>query len=252
MTNEMVTFQIEQSPLGRVYVGSSMPAGFAVFYTTRDFPGILDDASVQAIRRFLRDRFQIDAALWTCNQVHGTVVREVKRLAGSGFTECDQCDALWTDQPGQALGIKVADCLPVSLIDPQQKVLANIHSGWRGAASGITARTLDRLQESSQFSAARAQAFLGPSIRSCCFEVGEEVVERFAGDFREIERHADRSRGGRPFLDLIGITTEVLVRAGVARDAIHDSGLCTRCGHDFHSYRRDPGRTGRNLAIVAR
>jgi len=151
------------------------------------------------------------------------------------------CDALFTDRRGVALGIKVADCLPVSLYDPVHRVIANIHSGWRGAVQNITAATLDALNETS-FDPAAAYAYLGPSIRVCCFEVGEEVAAQFDA------RWIDRSRGPKPHVDLARMTEFLLCERGV-RNVI-DTALCTRCNPLFHSYRRDK-KSGRNLAIAA-
>lgn len=250
----------EASPMGRVYVPHDTPRGVALFYTTQEFEGTLDDRSVDLIRQFLMKQFDIDAALWSCHQVHGTDAVRVSPSPrwgeGSGVrgshADCGRCDALWSHEQGVALAIKVADCLPVTLVDPQNSVIANIHSGWRGAAGRITAQTLDRLRSESSFSPDSAHAFLGPSIRGCCFEVGNEVVEEFRGASPEIEKYVNRSRGERPYLDLAGMTTDLLSGYGIQRGSIHDTGLCTRCaGSDFHSYRRDRARMGRNLAIVA-
>ena len=223
-------FIVEQSPFGRIVVAPDA----ALFYTTRDFDGRLNDAVAERIVSFIRDRFGIDASLNTCVQVHGvdvgTAVKE------KTWNECDSCDALWTTQRGVALGIKVADCLPVTLLDRGNNIAANIHSGWRGAAQDIVGKTLDVIGFSN------AQAWLGPSIRVCCFEVGEEVAERF--DARFVDRSYPKAH-----VDLAAYTTAVLRERGI--DRIHDSQLCTRCeGSIFHSYRRD-GSGGRNLAILA-
>ncbi|HEV8431763.1 MAG TPA: polyphenol oxidase family protein, partial [Thermoanaerobaculia bacterium] len=183
---------------------------------------------------FIRERFGIDASLNTCVQVHGVGVgtASTEKL----WQECDSCDVLWTDRRGVALGIKVADCLPVAVVDRGNNIATNIHSGWRGAAQNIVGKTLDRHRWVD------AEAWLGPSIRVCCFEVGEEVAERFD------PRFVDRSYP-QPHVDLPAFTTDVLLKRGIER--IHDSQLCTRCdGSIFHSYRRD-GSGGRNLAILA-
>ena len=218
-------YSVEQSPLGRVVVAPNVPDGYALFYTTRDSHGRVD----AALKEFVRDRY--GAELFTCHQVHG---KKVVRSIGAG-RECAACDALWTDQPLTALGIKVADCLPVTLIDPARGVMANIHSGWRGAVQRIVEETLDVMGATSS-----TIAWLGPSIRVCCFEVGEEVAEQFPAHV------ADRSRGPKPHIDMAAFTTELLQARGVT--TIYDSGLCTKCTELFHSYRRKHG--GRNLAIV--
>jgi copper oxidase (laccase) domain-containing protein len=86
-------------------------------------------------------------------------------------------------------------------------------------------------------------AWIGPSIRVCCFEVGEEVAVQFDA------RYVHRDRGPKPHVDTAAVVADVLRGRGIER--VIDTGLCTRCeGSIFHSYRRDK-RGGRNLAIVA-
>jgi purine-nucleoside/S-methyl-5'-thioadenosine phosphorylase / adenosine deaminase len=227
---------VESSAFGRIVVPDTLPDGKALFYTTIDFQGRLDDEIAGQIADLIRDRFGIEAALATCTQVHGVTVHRAK--AAGEWRECNPCDALWTADPRVALGIKVADCLPVTLVGGD--VIANIHSGWRGTVAGITQTTLD----AAPIDPARASAYLGPSIRVCCFEVGEEVATQFD------EQFVDRSFA-KPHVDIPAFTAGVLRKRGFAADRIFDSGLCTRCeGSIFHSFRRDR-RTGRNLTIVA-
>lgn len=236
-------FLIEQSPLGRVVVSQRDP----LFYTTRDISGRLDADAVAVIRNFIRGRFAIDASLSTCTQVHGATVRKAER--NGSWRECDSCDALWTADRGVALGIKVADCLPVTIV--AGGVIANVHSGWRGAVQKITAAAIDAVQHSAHFDPAAARAYLGPTIRACCFEVGEEVVEQFSAQYEGMDRYVDRS-GSKPHVDVVALTVDLLRNRGFAEGNIVDSGLCTRCeGSIFHSYRRDGRGGGRNLAIVA-
>jgi YfiH family protein len=237
-------FTLENSPLGRVVVSQRD----SLFYTTRDISGRLDDAAVAAIRGFIRTRFAIDASLSTCTQVHGATVQKASR--DGAWRECDPCDALWSTDQGVALGIKVADCLPVTVVGGE--VIANVHSGWRGAVQNITGGTLDAVQRAAGFDVSSARAYLGPTIRACCFEVGEEVVDQLSAAYGDIERYVDRTRT-RPHVDVVALTAALLRARGVAAANIVDPGLCTRCeGSIFHSYRRDGKGGGRNLAIVAR
>jgi polyphenol oxidase len=237
-----MTWRIEQTPhLGRIAVPHDLPNNTAVFCTTRDFDGRLDPTAAATIAQTVRERFGVEATLTTCTQIHSANVTRAN--AGKQWRECDSCDALWTDETHVALGIKVADCLPVAMVDPSHSVMANVHSGWRGAVQGITAATVDALVRETAFDPASAYAYLGPSIRACCFEVGEEVAERFDG------RYVDRTRA-RAHVDLVAFTTDILRARGFTR--IDDSGLCTRCdGSIFHSYRRDKDNRGRNLTIAA-
>ena len=237
MQSQAVESSIEHTAIGRVVIPPGVPRGFRVFYTTIDFDGRLDDR----IRDFVRP-----AAISSCHQVHGATIlkcgdgrpRPPRAGEGAGHHTDSECDALWSDAKNSALMIKVADCLPVSIIDPERSVIANINSGWRGTVQNITAKTLDAMGSGGD-----RIAFLGPTIRVCCFEVGEEVAQRFDAQC------VDRSLGPKPHVDIAAYTAAVLRKHGI--DNIVDTGLCTRCdGSIFHSYRRDK-RTGRNLAIVA-
>ena len=232
-------FAIESSPFGRVVVAPDA----ALFYTTIDFDGRLTDAVERRISAYIQERFGISSTLTTCNQVHGATVRLAKRE--DAWRECDSCDALWSSDEGVALGIKVADCLPVTFTDG--RVIVNIHSGWRGAVQRITAAAI----EESKVDTASASAWLGPSIRACCFEVGEEVVGQFTASYADAARFVDRTRA-KPHIDLAGLTVALLKKHGFRSERVFDSGLCTRCdGSIFHSFRRAGKGGGRNLAIVA-
>lgn len=227
-------WNVEDSPLGRIVVPPSVPPGFAVLSTTRDYPGKI---VADELTRFIHGRFGLETSLTTCLQVHSaTVVRAAREDA---WRECDACDALWSSEKGVTIAVKVADCLPVALIDAEHGVIVNVHSGWRGAVQRITAAALD----ASPINLRTTRAYLGPSIRACCFEVGEEVATRFE------ERFVDRSHA-KPHVDLIAFTIDVLHSRGITD--ISDSELCTRCeGSVFHSYRRDGAGKGRNLLTVS-
>jgi YfiH family protein len=245
----MSGFRIEESPLGRIAVAPSVPAGCAVFYTSIDFLGRITDELSRMMTAFIRERFGIDASMTTCYQVHSATVRLAQHEPQ--WRECDACDALWSADRHVALGIKVADCLPVAIIDSAHSVIANVHSGWRGTVQNITSETIDALQRSGAFAAAAARAYLGPSIRACCFEVGEEVVREFTEAFEGFERYVDRTQA-KPHIDLPAVTRDILQERGFREENIFDSQICTRCEDSiFHSYRRAGKGGGRNLALVA-
>ena len=132
--------------------------------------------------------------------------------------------------PASAL-VFVADCLPVALAGPGG--VAILHCGWRGLAAGIVARGAAAI--------GATDAAIGPGIGACCYEVGEEVLEAFAGLGPGI--------ASGPMLDLAGVALRLLERAGV--EQIEVAGLCTSCERElFFSHRRDNGRTGRQAGLV--
>lgn len=226
--------------LGRIAVPPDVPPGFSLFCTTLDFDGRLSEERAKLLTDVIHARSGIESTLATCTQVHGVTV--YRALRDEKWRECESCDALWSDERNVSLAIKIADCLPVAMIDPVHAVIANVHSGWRGAVQGITAATVDAISSQTAFEPRSSFAYLGPSIRVCCFEVGEEVASQFDA------RYVDPTRP-KPHVDLVAYTTDILRARGL--DRISDSELCTRCdGSVFHSYRREGKGGGRNLQIV--
>src|SRR5687767_7105705 len=113
-------FKTENSPIGRIVVPANLPAKTALFYTTTDFNGRLNDEIAGQLMALVQQRFGISPSLTTCTQVHGATVRAARHE--SQWRECDSCDALWSGEKGTALAIKVADCLPVTMMDTERGV----------------------------------------------------------------------------------------------------------------------------------
>src|SRR5581483_3725107 len=114
--------------------------------------------------------------LFTVHQVHSD------RVVQAGPGELGQADALWTQEQGAALGIKTADCVPLLLEDPVGRRVAAVHAGWRGAIAEIPLRAIEALVRSGT-EPSNLRAALGPSIRTCCYVVGEDLAERFERRF---------------------------------------------------------------------
>jgi hypothetical protein len=103
-------------------------------------------------------------------QVHGCDIHHANGELREG-------DGLWTTQPGQAIGVRVADCVPILLAGPidGRPWIAVLHAGWRGAVAGILRRGIGLFRDRGGDPATLAWAF-GPAILRCHFEVGEEVL----------------------------------------------------------------------------
>jgi YfiH family protein len=164
-------------------------------------------------------------------QVHGADMREWDAPPnGGGYAspgaELDRVDGHATAVTGVGLLVLVADCLPVALVAPGRAAM--LHCGWRPLAAGIVEKALASFDEPPA-------AAIGPGIGRCCYEVGEEVLSRFA----DLEGVAE----GR-MLDLRMVVRRKLEAGGVT--VIEDVDLCTSCRPDlFFSHRRDRGVTGR-------
>jgi hypothetical protein len=170
-------------------------------------------------------------------QVHGGAVTEAKPRGILERTTFDQCDGLWTREPGQAMALVTADCYPVAVVRANgEPALCVLHVGWRGLLDGIAESGVEALGPGP------LQAIVGPGIGPCCYEVGEEVAEPFRRRFGESVL-VDGN------LDLAAATEQALREAGV--ETIERTGHCTACEPElFFSHRRDRGRTGRQGIIA--
>jgi YfiH family protein len=189
-------------------------------------------------------------------QVHGTAVAVVAaRDASRGWEAREDAlpatDALVTRERDLPLTILVADCAPVALVSPSG-VIGAAHAGWRGLVGGVLEATL---AEMARLGAATGSvtALVGPCIRGCCYEVGEEVWRQMP----EVSL-APGSRDDARRLDLLAAVIDRLEAIGLPRERIAAPGLCTACCSDlFFSHRRATGAghtaTGRiALFVVAR
>ncbi len=160
-------------------------------------------------------------------------------------------DAVVAGCGGVAIAIGTADCLPILLADVAGRAVGAVHAGWRSAALGLPALTVERMRERHGVRPSELRAALGPSIGPCCFEVGEEVVDGLSARISEPARWVVRMPGHKPHVDLAHACTLALVAAGLAPDAIEQVPGCTRCDAErFFSFRREGGAAGRQLAVV--
>jgi YfiH family protein len=190
-----------------------------------------DPAAVEANRAALARQLGVEFSHG--RQVHGAVVRRVSERRSSAPYEAD---GTATDVRGIAPLVTTADCLPITIA--ARGAVASVHAGWRGLEAGIIAEGIRAVRELG--GEGPIEAAIGPGAGPCCYEVGEEVQERFRTFGPEV-RSGDN-------LDLKRIARLQLERAGAAR--IHDAGLCTMCCPDFFSHRRDRGVTGRQAGVA--
>jgi YfiH family protein len=172
-------------------------------------------------------------------QIHS----DVALVAEGDRTEClGEGDALVTSRAGQRIGIRTADCVPILFADPENRIVASAHAGWRGTVAEIACRTIERMQDLGA-EPARVHAAIGPSIGKCCFSVGSEVAERFLPYFPE--------DNFLTHVDLPAANYRQLLRMGLQPELIDIAGLCTACdAAQFHSFRRDKHQAGRMVAAI--
>ena len=188
-------------------------------------------------------------------QTHTTNVRRVTREdEGKGvIRERDyrNVDGLITDVPGITLVTFYADCVPLYLVDPVHHAIGLSHSGWRGTVRRMGQVTMDSMKEAFGTRPEDVTACIGPSICRDCFEVGEEVAEAFADAFDPKYRDAlyrANAKPGKYQLDLWKANEIIFQEAGVPKEQIHTTNICTMCNSDYLFSHRRVGEERGNLA----
>ncbi|VAX14788.1 FIG00003370: Multicopper polyphenol oxidase [hydrothermal vent metagenome] len=178
--------------------------------------------------------------LWAPTQVHGNKVAVIDSAQPSSSVEAD---AVITCVPNLTVAVRTADCLPILLADPERKVIGAIHAGRGGTQLGIAGATIKKMVERFDCDPVNIRAGLGPCIRFCCYEVDKESAKNF---------HNCCGGSRKRHIDIAGANVDQLVTAGVSKEKIYDSSVCTSCENSrFFSHRADNGVTGRFLSGIA-
>lgn len=187
-------------------------------------------------------------------QVHGDGVCVVEASdAGRGRERLEDgipdTDGLIVREPGIAIGVFVADCVPLLLYDPERRVAAAVHAGWRGTTAGIAGRAVRAMADEGGARPESIIAGVGPAIGLCCYQVSEPLA-RAMREAAASDRVAE-ARQGRWYADLAEANRRQLLAAGVRAEHIELSGICTACrSHEFYSERKLGRPTGRFAALV--
>lgn len=193
----------------------------------------------------------------TCQQVHGSNVAVItEKQAGAGFLDFSQSipdtDALITNVPGVPLMLFFADCTPILLADPVHKAVGLAHGGWKGTFGSIVAKAVEAMQDNYGSRPEDILAAIGPSIGSCCYQIGDDLAEKFRAKFPEFQAEILSCPEGNIHLDLQRTNTLQLLQAGLKPEHIENAHVCTCChSEQFFSYRADKGKTGRIAAIIS-
>jgi polyphenol oxidase len=274
-------FSTRTGGFSRAYRGAALNLGFtkddsraAVERNRNVFLAELDAESHRSKRSSREASGAAKPRLWplvTLRQIHSDLIHFVDSSTETKLVG----DGLITATPGVFLGIQTADCLPVILVDPRKRAIGVLHAGWRGTVKRIVEKGVGELRRLFDSRSRDLKAAIGPGIHGCCYEVGEEVREKFESQFayagklfRELEeRDPVREKypmlfltarppghGALPrkiFLDLVEANRQQLLAVGVPRKNIEVSPLCTSCRTDLlFSYRAERGRTGRMMGVV--
>lgn len=200
-------------------------------------------------------------------QVHGTQVayiREAERGRGA-FSRTDEIsasDALITTDSKVVLAALFADCVPLYFIDPAHRAIAVAHAGWQGTVGSIAEQVVDSMKSRYGSAPGGLYAAIGPSIRSCCYQVDERVAQPVRTLLAKLAAQdgcdddpgsylLSDSEEGKYRLDLQLVNRQIMIKAGILPSRIEITKWCTSCNVDqLFSHRKEKGTTGRMCAWI--
>ena len=148
------------------------------------------------------------------------------------------CDGIITNVKNIPLMVMVADCIPLLFFDSVKNVIAVSHAGRNGTFKHIAKKTVLKMKNDFSSNPSDILVGIGPSIHSCCYEVGSDIAKITTENFGD--KYIEKNN----FLDLQALNLDQLMEAGIKKENIETSSICTSCNNDYFSYRRD-GTTGR-------
>ncbi|GAA0176978.1 peptidoglycan editing factor PgeF [Clostridium sediminicola] len=176
-----------------------------------------------------------------CKQIHSNdvIIFDNKIVEG---------DALITDKKDIAIGVFTADCVPIIILDKRKKVVAAVHSGWKGTYKDIIIKTVHNMIEKYQCNISDLLFYIGPHNMDCCYEVSEELIEKF----KDKQCFFDKSINNGRFLSLQKCIILQLESIGVHKKNIFSINKCTFCNEEYslHSYRKQSDNYGRMFSFV--
>ena len=189
------------------------------------------------------------------NQVHSDNIQIVEKKIHQNHPDfVEKCyegtDGFITNKRNLALCTTNADCILLIMFDAKNKVIANVHSGWRGTIKKIVAKTIDKMKETYNSNPEDIICCISPSIRKCHFEVDTDVKDMFCSNFDNIEDMIEQ-KGNKWYIDTIGINKKLLSEKGLKEENVIDSKICTVCNSELvHSYRGSNHKNGLELSII--
>jgi YfiH family protein len=172
-------------------------------------------------------------------QIHSDIITIIDKPG-----TIENSDAMITAKEVIGLAISTADCTPIFIYDFHNRVIAAVHSGWRGTQKKILAKTLIKLKNDYNSKPDDLIVFAGPSISQKNYKVGEEVASLFDSKYVITESN-------KFYLNVLSANVDMLFDFGISKSNIEISPLCSYGDKFFHSFRRDGEKSGRALGIIA-
>ncbi len=189
------------------------------------------------------------------HQVHSSNIHTVTKYdCGKGIlkqSDIREVDGFVCAENGVVLATFYADCTPLLMLDTKKRVIASVHSGWRGTVSKIAQKAVLKMRDEFDSAPSDIICVTGPSIKQCHFEVGEEVFEEFRSVFGVLAEMNTVRKGDKFYIDTDALNLNSLIETGIPKENIDLCPLCTYCNNDiFFSHRADGKKTGRMCASI--
>ncbi|MDO4541215.1 MAG: peptidoglycan editing factor PgeF [Bacillota bacterium] len=232
--------------LGGVSVG-----GFSSLNLARH-TGDDPDAVTENRRRFFAAVKADPKDFVALQQTHScNIVRVSSADRGKGLMEYETAiadtDAMYTVDANVFMATFYADCLPIALFDPKNRVLALVHSGWRGTWQNIAAAAVTAMSEDCRSEPENILAAFGPGICQSCYEVDSGFYQNFLGAYPHAEPWFKSGKNGKYYFDNAAANRDLLTAAGVLEKNITNFPFCTACNKDmFYSFRFSQQECGRH------
>ena len=164
-------------------------------------------------------------------------------------------DGLVTSQKNIAIATTNADCILLMFFDPVKKVIANVHSGWKGTLQRIAVKAVNKMKNEYECNPKNIICCICPSIRKCHFEVQADVQELYYNEFKDLKEIDSLIVQGNSaekwYIDTVEINKIILKQIGLKEENIIDSGICSVCNSDLiHSFRVEKDGYGLGTAII--
>lgn len=259
-------FSTRQGGVTEEYGGSQLNLG----YTKEDTRENVDRNRELFVRALGAETKGKPWPLINLSQVHSPVVFRV----GGDLKVPHSGDGLITNTPGVLIAVKIADCMPIIAVDTVRRAVGVFHAGWRGTVQRILEKGIGEMRRQFGSDPQDIRVAIGPGIGVCCYQMGDEVIERFRSQFayadelfeEVFDSHAlhvrypllflnQRAPGHGepakvPHLDLVKANTRQAIDAGVPAKNIEALNLCTGCRTDIFFSHRKEQVTGRMMAAV--
>lgn len=222
---------------------------FTLVFTNAELERSFNRNTEQGLQELnsLKHEFEVDKVVYL-KQIHSDKILNYDKNKEVNIND-KEGDAIITNEKNIIIGVFTADCVPIILVDEVKGISAAIHSGWRGTFESITLKTIEKMKLEFGSNEKEIKAYIGPHIKKCCYEVSQDLKDKFIDKKRSISKEELFNERN---LNLESCILDDLRKGGLSEDNINSLDLCTYCSKDIklHSYRKSEGAYGRMLSFI--